>query len=85
LQNDRRYAGGSRRIGASKNEISSSPRSQRNFSARTRNSAANGDPVARWHREQWQISMSVVGPSNSKATPPQKHCPVIVIASWRAR
>src|SRR6266852_6867575 len=54
LQKDLRYAGGSRRIGASKNEISSSPRSQRKFSARTRNSAANGEPVARWHREQWQ-------------------------------
>ena len=47
LQNDLRYAGGSRRIGASKNESSSAPRSQRNFSARTRNSAANGEPVAR--------------------------------------
>src|ERR1700722_4612485 len=79
LQKDLRYAGGSRRIGASKNEISSAPRTQRNFSARTRNSAANGEPVARWHREQWQISMLVVGPSNSKATLPQKHCPVILM------
>jgi len=47
LQKDLRYAGGSRSIGASQNEISSSPRSQRNLSARTRNCAANGEPVAR--------------------------------------
>jgi len=82
LQKDRRYAGGSRSIGASKNEIRSAPRSQRNFSAGTRNSATKEAPDARWHRVQWQISISAIGPSNSNATFPQKHSPVISIPPW---